>query len=1116
MVGDLEYLPVLADVNDLVQSAQMSRILVVGGSISSAAGEAQQIRIVEHPEGQLPTGLYVFRHPAETWLMVVHDGTSPGLSYQSSWDATDTDPLRLAYRWFEAWWPEASVVPRPQFGVGAPVIRLSDEMEGLIRARHFDIGQWFYSVRLKGRTVDVREADLQTPVADDDPEGWIQRTPESAEKLAATITKAKLTEQLTDTVYSFRASRTVFRPYQFRPVLKLLESGRLRLLIADEVGLGKTIEAGLLWTELDARRQANRVLVVCPSGLVAKWKDEMDLRFGYDLEELTRPDLDELLDRFENDRFPKRFHGIVSVERLRIWGGLDRLAELPTRFDLIIVDEAHVFRNSGTRSNALGSLLSDWADALVFLSATPLNLGNDDLFNLLQLLSPGDFDDRQVLDRVLEPNRILSQIGASLLNSDIKPQQRVAILDSMKSLAFGSNTAKQPEFHELRLLLQQPLDSQSVVRARQLLRRLHTLDSVVTRTRKIEVQEQRTVREPISIDVQWTEAETSFYREYEEWQRRRSSRKGVPSGFAMQMPMRLASTCLPAARDRVLALARGVSPQPLDTEDEHPDDLTDSDVSQELESVIEESPPDALVEAAHALGETDTKLAVFIEKLIPLVRSGKRVLVFSFSRPTLAYLHEKLSQLLNVRVMHGGVSKEDRAELIADFRGSKFEVMLASRVASEGLDFEFCSAVVNYDLPWNPMEVEQRIGRIDRFGQPEQKIFILNFHTPGTIETDIIERVHERIGVFTSSIGELEPILRDNIGELRRAIFDYELTPEQRSKSLNATLAAIEEQKLAVEDLERSSGLLASADNAEIEGLERDLLATGRYIGQFELVLLLKSWVNRSRNADLVVSDDGKTLRIHGSRELEFDLRLVQSEGERSASELDRLGAKLRDGIDIYLSLDQEHARTTNLPLLTANHPLIRAAIASGVHGQARFAAIKIRTDQVAPGNYLCLMSVARWRGIHSSNELWTSVVHADTLEEFPTLGEVVLSSLADNSWQQGSYLRPVSLPALHKAMSQIRRQRIAKEKDRSAANSRLIDTRRLSIEETFRRKRSVIARRIETARRNQSPTAVRLGESQLAQQDRLHEEAQAELELKARYSMEVEHLAVCLVEVVV
>jgi hypothetical protein len=490
------------------------------------------------------------------------------------------------------------------------------------------------------------------------------------------------------------------------------------------------------------------------------------------------------------------------------------------------------------------------------------------------------------------------------------------------------------------------------------------------------------------------------------------------------------------------------------------------------------------------------------------------VLIFSFSRPTIAYLHERLRNSLSVEVMHGGVPREERAELMAAFRRGDFAVMLASRVASEGLDFEFCSAVVNYDLPWNPMEVEQRIGRADRFGQLEEKILVLNFHTPGTIETDIIERVHQRIGVFTSSIGELEPILRENMGELRKTIFDYELSEEQRLKRLNATMAAIEEQKVALEEVERASGLLASTDKAEIEGLEKDLVSSGRYIGQQELLLLLKAWIAKAHEAKFAVSQDGKTLHLTGSPELEVDLRLVQSDGERSAAELDYLATRIRRGIDVHISLDQEHARTTGLPLLTANHPLVRAAIASGVHGLSRFGCLKIRSENEPAGTFLCLFSIARWRGIRSSNELWTSVVNVESLEEEAAVGDLVLSTLADSRWKQNQLPARGYGDALREAVSVARRRRLREESERAETNSRLTETRLLSVEETFRRKRAVIEKRIDTARRNESDIAVRLGESQLLLQERLEAETHRDLESNSRYSMEVEHLAVCVVEV--
>ncbi|MDP7400237.1 MAG: SNF2-related protein, partial [Lentisphaeria bacterium] len=147
-------------------------------------------------------------------------------------------------------------------GQDAQVVRRRLDAEG---------GVWRYSIRVGGKVVQVLEPGIAPPPESGDPHDWIQEPSEPARRIAATLTRAKLREQLTDTVYSFRATRTIFRPYQFRPVMKLLRTGRHRLLIADEVGLGKTIEAGLIWTEFDARGQADRVLVVCPSMLVPKW-----------------------------------------------------------------------------------------------------------------------------------------------------------------------------------------------------------------------------------------------------------------------------------------------------------------------------------------------------------------------------------------------------------------------------------------------------------------------------------------------------------------------------------------------------------------------------------------------------------------------------------------------------------------------------------------------------------------------------------------------------------------------------------------------------------------------------------------------------------------------------
>ena len=229
-------------------------------------------------------------------------------------------------------------------------------------------------------------------------------------------------------------------------------------------------------------------------------------------------------------------------------------------------------RNLGTRSHALGAQLRDWAGTLLFLSATPLNLGNDDLFNLLELLNPDEFDDRYALQTRLEPNAVLNRVSASLADDTIPNGHRRAWLQSIRNMTFGRPVADRPEYHRLEeILALQNLRPPEKAEATRLLADLNTLSSVVTRTRKAEVDEDKTVR--------------------------------------------------------------------------------DADV---------------------------------VEALTRIVGQGRKVLVFTFSRPAVAYLGDRLSTRFRTCLLHGGVPQAERRGVIRRFRDGDFDVMLATRVAGEG------------------------------------------------------------------------------------------------------------------------------------------------------------------------------------------------------------------------------------------------------------------------------------------------------------------------------------------------------------------------------------------------------------------------------------------------
>ena len=373
--------------------------------------------------------------------------------------------------------------------------------------------------------------------------------------------------------------------------------------------------------------------------------------------------------------------------------------------------------------------------------------------------------------------------------------------------------------------------------------------------------------------------------------------------------------------------------------------------------------------------------------------------------------------------MHGGVPSDERPELIARFRRGEFDVLLASRVASEGLDFEFCSAVVNYDLPWNPMEVEQRIGRIDRFGQTEDKILILNFHTPGTIETDIVDRVHTRIGVFTDSIGELEPILRRSVGaappdDVRlHAHAGAARSPPRRDDGRRSRSSATPSPRSRTPRRSsprptrpRSTGWNATSCRAAATSASRSWCCCSR-----------SGWpAPVAHRAGSPTTASGCTSGVR-RRSTPTCARCRRSASGRPPSS-NELSRALRDEVDVHLCLDQEHAREVGATLLTANHPFVRAALASSGSGAARYASLRLDDPELAPGRYLVTISLVTWSGVRPSAELWTSAVPLDGGREGDDVGRATLAALAEARWDEGV---PVTAPierALQTAMSDIRR----------------------------------------------------------------------------------------------
>ena len=1076
-----------------------SRALVLDYPVRGLVDQVDECRVLWHPDIALPEGIYWFDGIEGSLVMQVAIGAPPGDATIALIDTfDDSHPLMAAWGWAEELWGRATVVPAPQF-------EINDATDVTIRDRKFFSEHWSYSVIVEGRQQDVIESRLRPRPRVDDPGIWVTQEPTPASRFGATLTRAKLLGKFANTLFSFRATRTTFRPYQFKPVLKLLQTGKARLLIADEVGLGKTIEAGLIWTELEARQEADRVLVVCPSSLLNKWKEEMADRFEFELIELDGNGLKTFLERHRQNRLPRRQAYICSLERLRSWDGVAEMKDVPPEFDVVIVDEAHSMRNQDTKSYALGTQIAEWADNLVFLTATPINLRQEDLLNLLELLAPEDYGDIRDLELRLEPNRITNSVAAKLLQKGVRGRELLPELDKLSMTVLGGALMQRPDFALLRELLDtDELTPRDIVDAKRYLSDLNTLSTVITRTKKVEVDDRKASRTEDRQEIHWTEAEIAFYEEYVAWCRMRAASMERPLYFAMQMPLRLASACLPMARRAVLdPVGFGA--------------LSDADSG---EPATRLEPHSELVAAALRLPEgVDTKFDALHGVLRTLHAGKRRALLFTHSRPTLAYLQGRLQDDFRVAVMHGGVNRDARRRIMADFRAGEYDFVLANRVASEGLDFEFCSAVINYDLPWNPMEIEQRIGRIDRIGQEEETILVVNFVNESTIDERILARLLDRIEIFESSIGALEPIIAANAPKVLQAGFDFTLTPDQREQKVHEALTAIEEQQAGVQDISDASSALLVSNDVDVAGLEDDLVRTGHYVGQRELALLLDDWARVDGAPGMTFSRDGRTVELRGNPIMAARVDELAKSNQRTRAETSSIAAFLRNELPMPLVLDQELARTSGGMLLTATSPLAMAAAAVPGHRQARFASLQVKTSEedVVPGVYVAVLATAV-SASRGGDEIWGCAVTDEGRNAGDGPVNALLAALAEGR------LVDAPMPSIERvdrlaerALNQLHFRHAREQARRDEEFGALKEAKLISVEAQYQRRRDAIQNRIATAHsRGGRERPIELFRSQLRRADERFARLAAEVSNESQPEIRLEPLAVCVLDVVV
>ena len=676
--------------------------------------------------------------------------------------------------------------------------------------------------------------------------------------LRRVLTFEKIKGDLTNVFYSMEASNTDFYPHQFKPVMRFIESPVGRMLIADEVGLGKTIEATYIWKEIQARESARRLLIVCPAMLRGKWRDDLRKRFNISGEIVSAADILERTQNIVTHKSADPFVCITSLEGLRppadfedesvtnVRARFARLLDQNTAteefavFDHVIIDEAHYLRNPSTGNNRLGRLLREASRHLVLLTATPIQIGSDNLYQLLRLIDPDQFYDSFLFEEMLAANSHIVRAQRALWQQPVDVGAAMdALADAGGSDYFRDDAVLARVRETLHLAAK---DNERRVEALRQLESRSLLSQYMTRSRKREVLERRVQRAPQVLNVTFSAAESAIYNHVTERIREQSvGRSGVSLFSLIARQRQMASSIVGALeswRDKDLI-------EELLWEDF-------GQLAEGSEGAVERDGPDSPVAFGFnydisALERGDEKykqLVGFLKKQIA-ENPHEKFVIFAFFRGTLKYLARRLqSDGVRAALIMGDMGR-DKDEVIGQFAAANGpSVLLSSEVGSEGIDLQFCRFLVNYDLPWNPMKVEQRIGRLDRLGQEAERISIINLAVTNTIEDRILMRLYDRINVFRESIGDLEEILGEITEQILVDLLNPKLTDEERERSSAHAELAISNTMQQQHELEQEAVNLVGFSDYILEHI-KDSRHRGRWLSAQELRALVDDFFAR-------------------------------------------------------------------------------------------------------------------------------------------------------------------------------------------------------------------------------------------------------------------------------
>jgi len=563
-----------------------------------------------------------------------------------------------------------------------------------------------------------------------------------------------------DKILSLSNSRTQILAHQVESTHRIVNALNRRFLLADEVGLGKTIEGGLVIKELIFRHGYRRILIVCPASLQVQWQSEMRTKFN---EEFSIVD-GARMRRCARDAaaggpgpWSALEKAIVSVDFIKNRSFADSLKL--NRWDAVIIDEAHRLRRDSlqtTQAYAVAEILSERTECLLLLTATPFRGKLEELYFLVRLIDKnllGPFQSfynayclgaadlaelREKIGTVLI-RRTKKEIGgftkrhARTIRFELYPEERALYDATTRYIVEEFNRAVQAENRAVGFVMtvfQKLLDSSSFALMCALRKRRAYLSALVE--------------------------------------------KGDP-------------------RELCAAFLRRPAPDAGEEGEEVRDDIFAAVLEKTVAEVRAEI---ATIDGLIALGAAVTrnkkgdKLRDMIKRSRMLRRN--KVLIFTQFRTTQEYLRELLADS-DVVVFHGSLSRDEKEEAIRDFR-ERADILVCTEAGGEGRNMQFCNILINYDLPWSPLKIEQRIGRIHRFGQKDD-VYIFNFSTRDTVAERVLEVLTRKVKLFEESIGTPDVLLGEieeelNLGRLFMELVSGRLTRRTVNREIDVRLEA--------------------------------------------------------------------------------------------------------------------------------------------------------------------------------------------------------------------------------------------------------------------------------------------------------------------------------------